>query len=508
MSARSHSLFTLDGLVKRLAAACPTAPCLSYANETITYETLQRRAGQVAMRLADHGVASGDRVAIIARNSPAFFELLLGCAQVGAIFVPVNWRLAPREVNAILADASPRVLFVGATEVGLLPDENFNFTRIGIDSCYPAWRDSATFESFPSAATSDRVLALLYTSGTTGVPKGVMITHENLSFTERMAREVWSFTAASVNLVAMPLFHIGGLGYGLMAMTQGGHTVLMQTPDPSAVLASIRQYRATHGFFVPTVLRMLIDAAGSDRQGLDSLQRIVYGGAPITQTLLREAIEVFGCGFSHAYGLTETVGTVITLPPQDHRAELLQSCGRPVPWVEVRIKDPRQSTDAPPGEVGELLIRSQIVSPGYWNKPSETAESRDTDGWLHTGDAAIQDADGFVYICDRYKDMIVTGGENVFSAEVENVLAQHPAVAEVAVIAAPHPRWGETVKAVIVPKPDVAIDPIEVIDFARRQLARYKCPTLVDVLEALPKNASGKVLKHLLREPRAPTCEQ
>jgi acyl-CoA synthetase (AMP-forming)/AMP-acid ligase II len=500
MSQPASPPFTLDGLFARLATARPDAACLSYAGETTSYAELDRRARRVAAALTGDGVQEGERVAIIARNSAVFFELLLGCARAGVIFVPINWRLAPREVAAIVADCAPRMIFLGASESALLTETPAGTRSLMLDADYAAWRDAGGEHANPSRASIERVLALLYTSGTTGRPKGVMITHRNLSYTERMAREVWSFTETSVNVVAMPLFHIGGLGYGLMAMTQGGHTVLLPTPEPAAVLASIRRYGGTHGFFVPTVLKMLIDAAAGDRQGLTSLQRIVYGGAPITQTLLAEAIELFGCGFSHAYGLTETAGTVITLAPDEHRSERLRSCGRPVPWVDIRVVDPRRGEEVPAGDVGELQVRSPIVSPGYWGKPTETSESRDAGGWLRTGDAAIRDADGFVYICDRYKDMIVTGGENVFSAEVENVLARHPAVAEVAVIAAPHPRWGETVKAVVVVKAAMSVEAADLIRFAREQLAHYKCPTLVDWVESLPKNASGKVLKHELRD--------
>jgi len=500
MSEPASLPFTLDGLIARLAKARPDAACLSYAGDTTTYAVLDERARRVAAALMAAGVGDGDRVAILARNSPVFFELLLGCARAGAIFVPINWRLAPREVAEIVSDCAPRLIFLGTSESGLLTEVPTGVQRLMLESDYASWRDGDGEHDLSSLASSDRVVALLYTSGTTGRPKGVMITHHNLSYTERMAREVWSFTEDSVNVVAMPLFHIGGLGYGLMAMTQGGHTVLLPTPEPAAVLASIRQYGGTHGFFVPTVLKMLIDAAAGDRQGLTSLQRIVYGGAPITQTLLAEAIELFGCGFSHAYGLTETAGTVITLAPDEHRSERLRSCGRGVPWVDIRVVDPRRGEEVPAGDVGELQVRSQIVSPGYWGKPVETAESRGPDGWLRTGDAAIRDADGFVYICDRYKDMIVTGGENVFSAEVENVLARHPAVAEVAVIAAPHPRWGETVKAVVVVNAAMTADAADLIRFAREQLAHYKCPTLVEFVESLPKNASGKVLKHELRK--------
>jgi acyl-CoA synthetase (AMP-forming)/AMP-acid ligase II len=260
----------------------------------------------------------------------------------------------------------------------------------------------------------------------------------------------------------------------------------------------------THAFFVPTVIHSLVSYPGVDEMRLKSLQRIIYGAAPISETLLTRAIQVFECGFNHAYGMTETSGTVVTLQPEDHDpggpdVGRLRSCGRAVPWVELGIFDPNSGERVPVGVVGEIWIRSGMNTPGYWNKPAETAAAINADGWLRTGDAASQDAEGFVYIQDRYKDMIVSGAENVFPAEVENVLSQHPAVAEVAVIGVPHERWGETVKAVVVPRAGAEASEADLIAFARSRLAHYKCPTSVAVVEALPKSPSGKILKRELR---------
>jgi long-chain acyl-CoA synthetase len=237
---------------------------------------------------------------------------------------------------------------------------------------------------------------------------------------------------------------------------------------------------------------------------LSSMQRMFYGAAPISETLLLRAMSVFGCGFSHAYGLTETCGTVVTLLPEDHdpggpRAGLLGSCGRPVPWAELGLFDPHTGERVQQGEVGEIRIRSGMVMRGYWNKPAETAVAVDAEGWLHTGDAASADAAGYIYIRDRYKDMIVSGAENVYPTEVENVIYEHPAVLEAAVIGVPDPRWGETVKAVVVTRPGAQLDAPGLIAFTRERLAHYKCPTSVSFLNALPRSASGKILKRELR---------
>lgn len=495
--------FDVAELIRAHAAVRPDAACLTFGDETLSFRELDARSSRVASALRAAGVGPGERVVIVARNGPVFYELLFGCAKAGAILVPVNWRLSAREVAEILRDAAPRLVLSGAEQRAMTPPGH-TVPCLIVEDDYAAWRDAAPPADPRHRSSPDDTLALLYTSGTTGRAKGVMISHRNLSYTARMAREMWGFTAGSVNLVAMPLFHIGGLGYGLMALTQGGQTVLQQQPVPGPVLEAISRHRVTHAFFVPTVIQMLVNQPGVDALQLKSLERLVYGASPITETLLRRAIDVFECGFNHAYGMTETAGTVVTLQPHEHdpggpNAARLRSCGRPVPWVELAIVDPSTGERVPAGTVGEIWVRSPMVTPGYWNRPADTAAAITADGWLKTGDAAEQDADGYVYIRDRYKDMIVSGAENVFPAEVENVLGKHPAVAEIAVIGVAHERWGETVKAVVVPAPGATPTPAELISFARERLAHYKCPTSVEFVTALPKSAAGKILKRELR---------
>lgn len=495
--------FDLADVIRTHAAERPDAPCLTFGAETLSFRELDERSSRAANALRDAGVRVGDRVVVVARNAPVFYELAFACAKAGAVLVPVNWRLSAREVEEILADATPRLVFAGAEQRAMTPPGHA-VPCILLEDEYAAWRDRGVARDPRHASQPDDTLALLYTSGTTGRAKGVMISHRNLAYTARMAREVWAFTAASVNLVAMPLFHIGGLGYGLMALTQGGHTVLMQQPVPGPTLEAIARHRVTHAFFVPTVIQMLVNEPGVDSLPLKSLERLVYGASPITETLLRRAIEVFGCGFNHAYGMTETAGTVVTLQPHEHdpggpHAARLRSCGRPVPWVELAIVDPSTGTAVAPGTVGEIWVRTPMATRGYWQRPAETAAAITADGWLKTGDAAVQDADGYVYIRDRFKDMIVSGGENVFPAEVENVLGRHPGVAEIAVIGVPHERWGETVKAIVVPAAGAPPTAAELVAFARERLAHYKCPTIVEFVPALPKSTAGKILKRELR---------
>lgn len=493
---------SLAAVLRDHAQHRPDAACLTFGTETLSYGELDNRTSRVANALAASGVGRGDRVAILARNSPVFYELVFGCAKAGAIMLPLNWRLSAREIEGILNDAGASLILTGQEFTPQLPAGSQPV--IQIEGEYAAWRDAAVATDSGMDTNPEDVVLLLYTSGTTGQPKGAMISHRNLFFSGRMAREIWGFTEHSVNLVAMPLFHIGGMGYGLMALTQGGHTVLLQQPAAGPVIDAILQYRVTHAFFVPAVIQTLVNTEGVDGVDLSSLELIVYGASPISETLLLRAMEVFGCGFTHAYGLTETSGTVITLPPVDHdpggpRAQKLRSCGRPVPWVEAALFDPERGEKVATGDVGEIWIRSGMNMGGYWKKPVETSATIRADGWLRTGDAAYQDDDGYFYIHDRFKDMIVSGGENIYPTEIENVLYEHPGVAETAVIGVPHERWGETPKAVVVTKPGATVSEAELIDFVRARLARYKCPTSVAFVEALPRSASGKILKRELR---------
>ena len=497
--------FCLASIVRDHARATPDAPALTYGGSTRSFGELDDRSSRVANALLGTGIAAGDRVAVLSKNCPEFYEIVFGCNKIGAIVVGLNWRLAAPEIAAIAADAAPKLFIVGATECELLPAAgNDQAVTVLLGPEYEAWRDAASANDPGGSGESGDVALLLYTSGTTGVPKGVMLTNGGMEYTGRIGSEIWGMTAASVNLVAMPLFHIGGIGYGLSTMAQGGHTLLMREVDPAAIIATIAAYGVTHSFFVPAVIQLLLATPGVEDADLSSLQLLSYGASPIGDAVLRRALEVFGCGFMQVYGMTETSGTVVALQPQDHHADgelsyLLRSCGQAFPWVELRIIDPDTLSDVTQGAVGEIWLRSGMVTAGYWNKPAETAEAIVDGDWLRTGDAAFQDDGGYLYLFDRFKDMIVSGGENVYPAEVENVLYDHAAVAAVAVIGVPDERWGETVKAIVVVNPEASTDAAELIAFARTRLAKYKCPTSVDFVAVLPRNASGKVLKKELR---------
>jgi long-chain acyl-CoA synthetase len=500
--------FTLAGIVREYGATTPEAPALTFESTQLNFRELDRRSSQVAHALRQRGVGVGDRVAVLSKNRPEFLELAFGCNKLGGILVGLNWRLAAPEIEAIIADASPTVLVVEEELLHLLgtsADPGSLITVIRFGAEFNTWRDSMHTEDPGHVGEPNDTALLLYTSGTTGVPKGVCISNHGMSFTKRLADE-WSMTAASVNMLAMPLFHVGGIGYGLSTMCVGGNTVLMREVDPSAIIQAFAKHRVTHSFFVPAVIQMIVDSPEVHESDLTSLELICYGAAPIGDALLRRAIQILGCGFTQAYGMTETSGTVVSLPASDHdpdgpRADLLRSCGRALPWVELRVIDPNTGTEALTGVVGEIWIRSEMVTTGYWNKPDESAAAITADGWLRTGDAAYLNDERYIFLFDRFKDMIVTGAENVYPAEVENALADHPAVAEVAVIGIPSERWGETVKAFVVLRPDQTATDTEMIEFARTRIARYKCPTSVDFVTSIPRNASGKILKKDLRAP-------
>jgi long-chain acyl-CoA synthetase len=346
----------------------------------------------------------------------------------------------------------------------------------------------------------------LYTSGTTGLPKGVMLTNANLATAISEAGITFHITDDTVSLVAMPLFHIGGSGWALCAMSRGGRSVILRDVDPNVLLELIAAERITEMFVVPAVLMLVLATPSLRDTDLSSLRLIFYGASPISEDVLVKCMTAFGCAFCQVYGMTETTGAITALSFEDHdpdgpRRGLLRSAGKPHHSVSLRVVDPDSGQDAPLGAVGEVWTRSPYNMAGYWRKPEETAATIDAEGWLRTGDAGYFDTDGYLYLHDRIKDMVVSGGENIYPAEVENVLLSHPAIVDAAVIGVPDAKWGETVKAIVVLAPGETLDEAGIIAHCRVSLAHYKSPTSVDVTDALPRNPSGKILKRELRAP-------
>ena len=501
------SIATYAQILRQHAHERPHAPALTFAEQTWTFAQLHEGSSRVGQALRASGVQPGDRVALLTKNCAECFELIFACSKVGAILAGLNWRLSAREIATIVTDAAPTVLVVADEEEPLLKElpaqvlASLQIVRLGRH--YQAWRAAASSQDPGYDGRPDEVALLLYTSGTTGLPKGAMLTNEGMAHTARLG-QAWGMGPDSVNLVAMPMFHIGGCGYGTSTMTRGGHTVLLREVSPRLIVELIARHRITHIFLVPTVVQSLLQVDGVEKADLSSLQLLMYGAAPMGDVLLRRAMDMLRCRFIQAYGMTETSGTVSALPPQDHetegpRTQLLNSVGRAYPWVELRVVDPSSLTDAPAGQVGELWIRSRLVMKGYWRQAQETASALVDGQWLRTGDAAYLNEEGYIFLFDRFKDMIISGGENIYPAEIENVLNGHPAVGEVAVIGVPHPKWGETPRAVVVLRPGRTASEKELISFTRERLAHYKCPSSVIFAQTLPRNASGKLLKRQLR---------
>lgn len=514
MSATSSEITSVADILRVHGVGRADKTAIVQDERSLTWRELLERSSRVARALEDAGVGPQDRVAFLDKNGIEHFEVFFGASLLNAVCVDVNWRLAPPEVQFIVDDAEAKVLVVGPDFVpvldaiaGQLPKVE-KFVVIGghpDHESYADWVERHPADDPGVVAGSSDVAFQLYSSGTTGRPKGVMLSNDNFFGLLPLAKDMWELSEDAVNLVAMPLFHIGGGGWAIAGMYEGCTSVIFRELDPAALITTIEEQRITHAFIVPAVLQFMLMVPGVEDADYSSLQVIVYGASPISEEVLAKCVAMFEpCKFWQAYGLTETTGAVVNLPPEDHdpngpNTHRLRSCGLPGPAVDLRIVD-REGGDVPTGEVGEIWIRSRQNMLGYWNMPEATAEAME-DGWFKSGDAGYLDEDGYLYIHDRVKDMIVSGGENVYPAEVENVLMRHPGIADVAVIGVPHEKWGETAKAIVVKSPDVEVTEDEVIAFAKEWLATFKCPTSVDWIDVLPRNPSGKILKRELREP-------
>ncbi len=518
---------SVAGMFRSNVAAHGDDPMFRFRDTTVTWAQHHERACQVGQALRAEGVGVDDRVAFLDRNGLEYFEVLFGGAMSGAVNVAVNWRLAPAEMAGVIDDARAKVLVVhpefvphlASMESGLpwvsrvvvLGDPKADADLEGASDLarrvgYEDWLAGHPGVDPGHEGGPDDVSMQLYTSGTTGLPKGVMLGNGNVEvMLDVAAGHGFGIDERTVSLVAMPLFHIGGSGWALSGMSRGGISVILRDMDPVEVLRLVAAERITHAFLVPAVLMALLVTPGIATTDLSSLDTIFYGASPVAEDVLVRCLDAFGCRFAQVYGMTETSGAIVLLTHDDHdprgpRRHLLRAAGKPLPGVELEIVDPDTGAEVPPGVVGEIRTRSGFNMLGYWDKHEETARTI-VDGWLRTGDAGYLDEDGYLFLHDRIKDMVVSGGENVYPAEIENVLLAMTGVADAAVIGVPDDKWGETVKAVVVPGPGADLDAAAVIAFCRQRLAHYKCPTSVDFATALPRNPSGKVLKRELREP-------
>jgi long-chain acyl-CoA synthetase len=480
-----------------------------------SFQQLADRVARLAGALAGLGVNAGDRVAMLAQNSDRYIEYFHAVWWAGAVANPVNTRWSVQEIAYSLVDCDSRVLIVDDQHLALvdriLAEAPCVRTVIHAgDQASPAGMlsfDALIREAGPAAdamRSGDDLAAILYTGGTTGFPKGVMLSHANfwISSVARMAE--MGGQPGSISLIATPLFHVGGAGR-LVGQSIGGNTlVVLPSFTAESVLREVERCGVTDLMLVPTMLQMLLDHPSFERSKMATIRRISYGASPIALPLLERTLDLFpGVEFASAYGMTETAASVCGNPPANHGPDarssgLVRSVGRAGYGCEIRVVD-SDGCEAPRGTVGEVIIRGGCVMLGYWRRPEETAAALRS-GWLHTGDGGYIDRDGHLYIVDRIKDMIVTGGENVYSAEVENVLSRHPAVSVCAVIGIPSAQWGESVHAVVVLKPDMQGSEEELRAHCRSLIAGYKCPKTIEFRSTMPLSAAGKVVKAQLRK--------
>ena len=489
----------------------PENACLIFQDAPISYAEIQRQSEALAAGLLTRGINPGQRVATLCQNCPDFLTLLLACSRIGAVLCAVNYRLAPEEIQYILDDSDAQLLAAPDTDMApLLAGLNTAIPVLSShDGSWESWR-----ESLPPAPGVDRsgdsqaAILQLYTSGTTGRPKGVVLSQRNINALYTMACACWSVKAGpgTRDLVSAPNFHIGGAGTLILPVLGGGTVVLHKAFDPFKLADDLEQYQIENTFVVPAMIMAMIHMVPDlAERNFSHLKQIVYGASPINSALLQSALKIFDCNFYQVYGMTETCGAVVSLSAEDHRRasrdrpELLASCGRPQAGVDVMIVD-RDGKRLAAGETGELLVRCDSNMLGYYKRPDATAETL-TDGWIHTGDSAYIDDDGYIFLRDRIKDMIISGGENIYPIEIENALSQHPAVADIAVVGVPCETYGETPLACVVLVEGQVLEAEEMIAFLRESLAGYKIPRRLAHYDELPRNPSGKILKKMLREP-------
>ncbi|MCK5772122.1 long-chain fatty acid--CoA ligase [Algiphilus sp.] len=506
----------LTQLLHKARRERPDATCTVGPDSRRTHAEVADRVARLAAVMRDHGVRPGDRVAMLAANAPEYLEFFFAGWWCGAVVTPINARWSPAEVVYALDDSGSRLLitdnaFLATADaareqcaaletVALIGAEQAEAPTVALEAAMAAAEPMADI-----APGGSDLAAILYTGGTTGKPKGVMLSHDNFAINAIAAIGADPRTPRPVILHCAPMFHIGGMGLVIQGALRGATHIFPAAFDPPEVLRLIESERATESFLVPTMIRMLIEHEDFPKRDTSSLGTVLYGAAPIDPRLLDQALTALPqASFTQLYGQTECSPIITALPGWCHakatRAlDKLASAGQPVSTAEISIRD-TEGNELPTGEVGEICARGPTVMQGYWNKPEQTAEVLGGDGWLRTGDGGYLDDDAFLFVVDRFKDMIITGGENVFSTEVENALLDHPEIAQAAVIGLPDERWGERVHAVIVPREGDRVDEEAVLAHCRERIARFKCPRSFSYRTELPLSAAGKVLKYQLRD--------
>ncbi len=502
--------------LKKRAEICPDREAIvEFERErSFTFAELNARANRVANALLEADVGPGDRVATLLKNGVEFVETYFGAAKIGAVFVPLNWRLVAAELDYILGDCGAKALVydsdfdetVNALHAGQenlavelwLRRENAEAGAPDWATDYEQFMANASADEPPVGAWDDDNLFIMYTSGTTGRPKGAVHSHDGMLWSQLTSMSTSDMRDGDRWLLAMPMFHVGTLSPASLLVHRGGTGVIMRELDIAAMFHCIEQQKVTIFMAVPALLQFMLAVPEMQQCDTSAVRWIATGAAPVPVSLLHE-YETRGVRICQAYGLTESCGPGTLLLPEDAENRV-GSCGRPQMHTEIKIVDGHGNT-IPMGsdEPGELLITGRHMMKGYWNNPEATAATL-RDGWLYTGDICTWDADGFVTVCDRKKDMIISGGENIYPAELENVLAACPEVQDVAVIGVPSEKWGETPLALVVPAPDASPTPDSLKAYCKDNLAGYKVPQLYELVDSLPRNPSGKLLKPELRE--------
>lgn len=514
---RSHPI--LDAAVvsdafKAQVDAWPDRVATDFKGRTKSYSAFWQDVQRIGAGLAKDGIARQKRVAYLGLNSDLYLQLFFACALTSRLLVPINWRLAAPEVAYILKDCDAELLFVDEAFLDLVLSVKDDCPALKdiklIEGNHPEfedlshWRDRHAPEDLPSdKAEPGDVLVQLYTSGTTGFPKGALLTHQSLLAAiakGKLVNQPWSeWDETDVSLMAMPCFHVGGTVWGFQSLCNGATCVILDKPDIPQIIETIADKGITKMFAVPAVLLTILNHPLAQSADFTSMEEVFYGASPIPPATLKRAMEAFGCSFVQYYGMTEVSGSITYLPPEDHDVKgtpRMASCGKPFPKVEIKVAD-EDGKEVAVGSVGEILIRSDSIMKGYWNRDEDTRAAF-TGDWYRSGDAGYVDEDGYVYLFDRVKDMIVSGAENIYPAEVEAALMDHPAVQDVAVIGVPDEKWGEAVKAIVVARG--ALEEAALIAFAKTKIAGFKAPKSVDFVDDLPRNPSGKILKKELRK--------